>query len=108
MAPTDKLLTLAQAAEHCACHPRTLRRAIDIGELVACRLGQGPKSDRIHPLDLAAWLDKCRAKTVCPSPSAPMVTIKLQSDTAEERIARLLDTGRSKARRSTNAGTSPR
>ncbi|QGM02749.1 helix-turn-helix domain-containing protein [Stenotrophomonas maltophilia] len=108
MVPTDKLMTLAQAAEHCACHPRTLRRAIDIGELAACRLGQGKKSDRIHPVDLAAWLDKCRAKTLCLSPSAPMATIKLPSDTAEERIARLLDSGRTKTRKSTNAGTSLR
>ncbi|MBA0284507.1 DNA-binding protein [Stenotrophomonas maltophilia] len=108
MDPDGKLMTLAQAAEHCACHPRTLRRAIDNGELAACRLGQGPKSDRIHPVDLAAWLDKCRAKTLCQSPSVPTATIKLQLDTAEERIARLLDTGRSKTRKSTSAGTSPR
>lgn len=84
MDPDGKLMTLAQASEHCACHPRTLRRAIDIGELAACRLGQGPKSDRIHPVDLATWLDKCRAKTLCPSPSVPMATIKLQSDTVCE------------------------
>lgn|GEM_PF-2810700 len=108
MDPGGKLMTLAQAAEHCACHPRTLRRAIDIGELMACRLGQGKKSDRIHPVDLAAWLEKCRAKTLCPSPSAQMVTIKLQSDTVEERIAKLLDSGRTKTRKSTNAGTSLR
>lgn len=108
MGAAEKLMTLAQAAEHCACHPRTLRRAIDIGELAACRLGQGKKSDRIHPVDLAVWLGKCKVKTQCQSPSVPMATIKLQSDTAEERIARLLDTGRTKTRKSTNESTSPR
>jgi len=99
-------MTLAQAAEHRACHPRTLRRAINIGKLATCRLGQGPKSDRIHPVDLAAWLDRCRAKTLCPSPSVPMGTIKSPSDKANERIARLLATGPSRTRESTSASGS--
>lgn len=108
MSAAEKLMTVAQAAEHCACNPRTLRRAIDIGELAACRLGQGPKSDRIHPVDLAVWLGKCKVKNQCQSLSVPTATIKLQSDTVEERIARLLDSGRSRTRKSTNASTSPR
>ncbi|MFG6110645.1 helix-turn-helix domain-containing protein [Stenotrophomonas nematodicola] len=55
MSDGGKLLTLAQAAELSACSTKTLRRAIDAGKLTACRLGQGAKSDRIHPVDLDAW-----------------------------------------------------
>lgn len=41
----EKLMTVAQAAEQCECCPRTLRRAIDTGQLAAIRLGLGPKSE---------------------------------------------------------------
>lgn len=97
MSAAEKLMTLAQAAEHCACSVKTLRRAIDAGQLAAARLGQGPRSDRIHPADLAVWWAKCKVK-VCPSPSVPTDTIKSPSDTADERIARLLATGPSTLR----------
>lgn len=100
MSAAEKLMTLAQAAEHCACHPRTLRRAIDNGELSACRLGQGPKSDRIHPVDLAVWLGKCKVKTQCQSPSVPMEAIRLPLDSAEERIEKRLGIGRGAQRAS--------
>lgn len=59
-----KLMTLAQAAEQCECSPKTLRRAIDAGQLVAIRLGLGPKSDRIHPDDLEAFWRKARYQPV--------------------------------------------
>jgi excisionase family DNA binding protein len=57
-------MTVAQAAEQCECSPRTLRRAIDTGELSAIRLGVGPKSDRIHPDDLEAFWRKARYQPV--------------------------------------------
>ncbi|WP_448134498.1 helix-turn-helix domain-containing protein [Stenotrophomonas rhizophila] len=88
-------MTLAQAAELSACSTKTLRRAIDAGSLAACRLGQGAKSDRIHPEDLAVWWAKCRLQA-CQSPSVPTEAIKLQLDTAEERIARRLAAGRTR------------
>lgn len=93
MSAAEQLMTLAQAAEKCACSTKTLRRAIDVGSLAACRLGQGAKSDRIHPADLSVWWAKCRLQA-CQSPSAPTEAIKLQLDTAEERIERRLAAGR--------------
>lgn len=56
----NKLLTLAQAAELSACSTKTLRRAIDAGELATVRLGQSAKSDRIHAVDLEAWWQRSR------------------------------------------------
>jgi len=47
-----KLMTLAEAAERSAYSPKTIRRAIDAGQLTAVRLGSGAKSDQIHPTDL--------------------------------------------------------
>ncbi|QDL29613.1 DNA-binding protein [Stenotrophomonas maltophilia] len=97
MVPADKLMTLAQAAELCACHPRTLRRAINDGQLTAMRLGQSAKSDRIHAADLEAWWQRSRymppPTTVFPKTSP---TGSLLSD-ADERLERLLATNRTKA-----------
>ncbi|MGH8579935.1 MAG: excisionase family DNA-binding protein [Gammaproteobacteria bacterium] len=45
------LLTIASAAEQLCVHLRTLRRAIDRGELAVIRCGTSRKSDRIHPQD---------------------------------------------------------
>lgn len=45
-------MTLAEAAERSACSPKTIRRAVDAGQLVAVRLGASARSDRIHPADL--------------------------------------------------------
>jgi len=100
---TGKLMTLAQAAEKCACSTKTLRRAIDAGALTAYRLGQGAKSDRIHPADLNIWWGKCKVQT-CQSPSGPMEAIKLPSDTADERLERLLGTGRTRKQKNTSSG----
>jgi len=93
----DKLMTLAQAAELCACHPRTLRRAINDGQLTAMRLGQGAKSDRVHAADLQAWWQ--RSRYVPPSmPAPPKVAFtKPLTSSAEDRIAELLATKRTKS-----------
>lgn len=107
MSAAEKLMTLAQAADRCECSTKTLRRAIDAGELAACRLGQGPKSDRIHPADLNAWWAKCKVRT-CPSPSVPMDTTKLPSASADEQLANLLGIGPSRTPRHTSARCSPR
>jgi len=39
MTQPGKLMTLAEAAERNACSPKTVRRAIDAGQLAAVRLG---------------------------------------------------------------------
>lgn len=106
MGTSEQLMTLSQAADNCACSTKTLRRAIDAGQLTACRLGSSPKSDRIHPADLNAWWAKCKVKT-CQSPSVPTATIKLPSASVEERIEKLLGIGRSRTPRSTSAKCSP-
>jgi len=91
MNPTDKLMTLAQAAELCACHPRTLRRAINDGQLTAMRLGQSAKSDRIHTADLEAWWQRSRYVPP-PMPEFPKTTfmgplVSDADDRLEERLA---------------------
>lgn len=97
MGPGDKLMTLAQAAELCACHPRTLRRAINDGQLTAMRLGQSAKSDRIHAADLEAWWQRSRYVSP-PMPAFPKANFMgpLVSD-ADERLEKLLATKRTKS-----------
>ncbi|WP_089237125.1 MULTISPECIES: helix-turn-helix domain-containing protein [Stenotrophomonas] len=93
----NKLLTLAQAAELSACSTKTLRRAIDAGELATVRLGQSAKSDRIHAADLDAWWQ--RSRYVPPPmpvfPKAPFMG-PLVSD-VDERLQKLLATKRTKS-----------
>lgn len=101
MATGDQLMTLSQAAEKCACSPKTIRRAVDAGQLSACRLGESARSDRIHPADLALWWGKCKVR-VCPSPSVRMDITKLPLVSAEEQLANLLGIGRSKMPRTTS------
>jgi excisionase family DNA binding protein len=62
------LLTVAQAAEMLAVCRKTLRRAIDRGELPVVRLGETARADRIHPNDLENYINKLRrARPTCPS-----------------------------------------
>lgn len=93
----NKLLTLAQAAELSACSTKTLRRAIDAGELATVRLGQSAKSDRIHADDLEAWWQRSRYVSP-PMPVFPKATFMgpLVSD-ADERLEKLLATKRTKS-----------
>lgn len=108
MSAAEKLLTLAQAADRCECSSKTLRRAIDSGDLAAVRLGSGPKSDRIRPAALAAFWAR-RSVKPCQSPNVQTPgTIKLPSATAEERIARLLAGGATPTPKRMNGATSPR
>ena len=95
MSDGGKLLTLTQAAELSACSTKTLRRAIDAGKLTACRLGQGAKSDRIHPVDLDAWWAASRLEPV-QFPSFPYARMSEPSDTADDRLSRLLSPARRK------------
>lgn len=92
MSAAERLLTIAQAAERSECSAKTLRRAIAAGDLAAVRVGSSPRSDRIHPADLAAFWARRRVRQ-CQSASERTEAIKLPSVTAEERIARLLATG---------------
>lgn len=56
----DQRLTMAQVAELANCHPRTVRRAIAAGRLVAFRLdsGRGGRAVvRLRRADVERWLD---------------------------------------------------
>jgi excisionase family DNA binding protein len=107
MSAAERLLTLAQAAERSECSPKTLRRAIAAGELVAVRLGSSSKSDRIHPADLAAFWARKKVAS-CQSPSAPKGAIKSPSVSAEERLAARLAGGRTKTPAASSAKCSPK
>jgi excisionase family DNA binding protein len=52
-----RLLLIDQVAEGLGVSARTVRRLIARRELVACRLG---RSVRVHPDDLAAYIDRRR------------------------------------------------
>lgn len=93
----EKLLTLRQAAEQCECSPKTLRRAIDAGDLVAVRLGSSSKSDRIHPGDLQRYWQLRRTGVAHVIPT-PAVALKIHASTTEERLERLLGIGTRAAR----------
>lgn len=57
--PPDEYLTVAEAAARLRCCERTIRRAIESGELRAGRVRGGRFSRgawRISPVDLEAWL----------------------------------------------------
>lgn len=101
MESSNKLLTLMEAAELSACSTRTLRRAIDSGQLAAVRLGQSAKSDRIRREDLEAWWNQCRLRPV----AAPRKSIRdippPPLDTAEARLEKRLGIG-------ANGKTAPR
>lgn len=89
MSDNGRLMTLAQAAERSACSVKTVRRAIDNGQLTAYRLGQGAKSDRIHPAELDAWWAKSRLAIPHFSfPNPPRRPIP--QDSADESLADML------------------
>jgi len=89
MNDAGKLLTVAEAADRSACSTKTLRRAIDAGQLKVCRLGQSAKSDRIHPDDLSTWW--AQSRLAVPQFSFPEpARFYFPSDPAEERIERRL------------------
>lgn len=99
MSDAGKLLTVAQAAELSACSTKTLRRAIDAGQLKVCRLGQSAKSDRVHPDDLSAWW--AQSRYVVPQFSFPDPTRRLvPHDSADDRLAAMLGIARSGAKSS--------
>jgi excisionase family DNA binding protein len=102
----DKLLRLSQAALQSECSVRTLRRAIDAGELASVRLGQSGKSDRIHPDDLAAWW-RAKRNTSCQSQSVQTAPIKLPSAGADARLASLLGIGASQTQGKSSSKCSP-
>ncbi|HFT6992563.1 TPA: helix-turn-helix domain-containing protein [Stenotrophomonas maltophilia] len=91
-------MTLAEAAERSACSPKTVRRAIDAGQLTAVRLGASARSDRIHPADLEDWWERSRrASAVLPAvPKASQAPPCPGS--ADERLAALLAPTSRKAR----------
>lgn len=89
MSDAGKLLTVAEAADLSACSTKTLRRAIDAGQLKVCRLGQSAKSDRVHPNDLSAWW--AQSRYVVPQFSFPDPTGRsVPHESADDRLAGLL------------------
>ncbi|MGH8580887.1 MAG: helix-turn-helix domain-containing protein [Gammaproteobacteria bacterium] len=93
------LLTIALAAEQLRVHPRTLRRAIDRGELAVIRCGTSRKSDRIHPEDLEKYIDRQRRfaqEVKCPSVNVVTLgryrslspDVALESLLAKRRVSR--------------------
>ncbi|MDR7192719.1 helix-turn-helix domain-containing protein [Luteimonas terrae] len=88
----EKLLTLAQAADQSGCSVKTLRRAMASGHLVAVRLGEGPKSDRIHPDDLAAFWASRRTTGALQVPP-PTLQVTGGADDACDRLQKLLGPG---------------
>lgn len=102
-----KLLTVAEAAERSACSTKTLRRAIDAGQLKVCRLGHSPKSDRVHPADLSAWW--ARSKLILPQFLFPDPTRRLvPHDSADDRLAAMLGIARSGAKSSSRKSAAAR
>ena len=57
--PSSRLLLTDQVAMDLGVSARTVRRLIARRELVACRLG---RSVRVHPDDLAAYIDGRRGR----------------------------------------------
>ena len=49
-------MTVAQVAEVCQVHAKTVMRAIARGELRAFRIGERG-AHRVHPADVDAWLE---------------------------------------------------
>lgn len=84
-----KLMTLAEAAKQSACSTKTLRRAIDAGHLVACRLGSSAKSDRIHAADLADWWERSKIKPAAAIALPPPRLVMPDLD-VDRRLAQLL------------------
>jgi excisionase family DNA binding protein len=58
-AAVTKLLVIEQVGEILGVSTRTIRRLIEKGELVPCRFG---RSVRVHPDDLAAYIDRQRGR----------------------------------------------
>lgn len=89
MDSNPKLMTLAEAAEQSACSTKTLRRAIDAGQLVACRLGVSAKSDRVHAADLVDWWERSKLKPAAAIALSPARLVMPDLD-ADRRLAELL------------------
>ena len=97
------LLTVEQAAKQCGVSARTLRRANKAGKLHFCRLGQGPKTDRIRPQDLDAFIESCQSRNgrteairyLSPSPVA-------------SRLESLIGDGRTRTRAKSKDASSPK
>lgn len=83
------LMTISEAAERSACSSKTIRRAIDAGQLAAVRLGKSARSDRIHPVDLDVWWQRSRHTPAFHTIKSARVAPPL-APSADERIALLL------------------
>lgn len=87
----DMLLTVAQAAAQLAVCAKTLRRAIDRGELPVVRLGETARADRIHPADLENYINKLRrARPTCRS-SVVVPLSTWMSHSGDSELSALLD-----------------
>ncbi|MCU1150998.1 MULTISPECIES: helix-turn-helix domain-containing protein [Stenotrophomonas] len=82
-------MTVAEAAEQSACSAKTIRRAINTGQLTAVRLGSSARSDRIHPADLEDWWRRSQHSPSSTPPSSALACPHMPN--ADERLAALLD-----------------
>lgn len=85
------LLTIAQAAQQCAVCAKTLRRAIDRGELRVVPLGETRRLDRIHPDDVENYINKLRrARPLCRSVNVVLLGMWM-STSGDSELSDLLD-----------------
>src|SRR5581483_70821 len=94
MSALEQLMTLAETAQHLRVSKATVIRLVKAGKLRTVRLGLSAKADRVHPDDLAAFVNenrrerKCRSTTVKTAASG-----KLSSTTPAKSIVDLLGAG---------------
>lgn len=63
------LLTYAEVAQRLRMSKSQVRRMVKAGRLQVMRFGLSAKADRVHPDDLAAFINASRQVQACPSPS---------------------------------------
>lgn len=94
---TDKLLTIANVADHLSCSTRHVRRIIAAGEMPVVAIGSGSRGDRVREEDLGSYITrKLRIRSAShPCPSANVVAFGTsRSRSAESALDKLLGTGR--------------
>ena len=86
------LLTYAEVAERLRISKAQVRRLVRAGRLKVARFGLSARADRVHPEDLAAFINASRQVQACPSPSAG-IRGRSPSVMTVKSIVDLLETG---------------
>lgn len=87
-----RLLTYAEVAERLRISKAQVRRLVRAGRLKVARFGLSARADRVHPEDLAAFINASRQVQACPSPSAG-IRGRSPSVMTVKSIVDLLETG---------------